>query len=115
MATVKGTGGFVFHGVHEQVWTPITSGDVGDWMPASTLPDKTMTGQGVWNGATLIIQGANADDKSDAYTLTDGQGNAVSKTADFGEVLQENPKYIRPSCPTGGASTSLTIRCVSHK
>jgi hypothetical protein len=113
MATVNPYGEYTLGGVHEAIWTPITSGDAGGWLDAPHLPDKTITAYGVWNGATLIIQGANAADKSDAFPLTDGQGNQLSKTSDFGETLQENPKYIRPNCTVGGSSTSLTVKCVS--
>src|SRR5512137_820708 len=98
MATVAAYGEWTIHGVHEDIWTPITSGDAGGWIDAPHASDKTITCQGTWNGATLLIQGANLADKSDAYTLTDPQGNLLSKTSDFGETLQENPKYIRPNC-----------------
>lgn len=113
MGTVAGYGQLVLGGVHEMTWTPITSGDAGGWLDASHLPEKTISGYGTWNGATLLIQGANLDDKSDAATLTDPQGNALSKTADFCEKIQENTKYVRPISTVGGASTSLTVKCVS--
>lgn len=115
MGTVSGYGQLIVGGVHEQVWTPITSGDVGSWIDAAQLPEKTLSVKGTWDGATLILQGANADDKSDAFTLTDPQGNALSKTDDFGEIIQENPKYIRPNCTVGGATTSLTARLISRR
>src|SRR5574341_1634216 len=114
MATVPGYGQLILGGVHEEIWTPITSGDVGSWLDASQYPDKTVQVAGVWGGATLVIQGSN-DGGTTAFTLTDPQGNAIFATTDIMEQVQENPKAIRPNCTVGGASTSLTARLISRR
>lgn len=112
MGTVSGYGEFGVGGVHEHVWTPITSGDVGSWLDAVQLPDKTIQVAGTWNGATVVIQGTN-DDGTTVFTLQDVEGDPLSLTSDGMRSILENPEKIRPACTVGGASTSLTVRCLS--
>jgi len=56
-----------------------------------------------------------SSDGTNYTTLTDPQGNALSKTADFIEALLENPLYIRVSTSGGTNSTiPVYLTCVKR-
>lgn len=78
----------------------------------ASYPDKCIEAVGTWDSATLVVQGANA---STYLTLTDPQGNALSKTADFVEQVQENPVNLKVSITGGGGSESIVVTiCVTN-
>lgn len=83
--------------------------DQSDWVKMPNLADKTIHVFGTWDSATLVVQGSNEEGVPTApITLTDPQGNALSKTADFIETILENPAQIRISTSGGQGSTALT-------
>lgn len=89
------------------------------WASISTLNDTgiavEMSGSSVRSiqftgtfgvGGTIILQGSN--DGTNYATLTDPQGNAISKTAAGIEQIEEVTRYIRPLVSAGDGTTSLT-------
>ena len=91
-------------------YSGVGDADVGDWVKMSNLADKTIHVFGTWDSATLVVQGSNEEGTPTApITLTDPQGNALSKTADFIETILENPAQIRISTSGGQGSTALTV------
>lgn len=93
--------------VHVATWTPITAANNATnavEMPGNS--DRSIQISGTWDSATAVFQGSN--DGVTWFTLTDPQGNAISKTADFIEMVSELTRYVRVSTSGGGASQSLT-------
>jgi len=87
-------------------WTGLLNGDVGEAveMPGSIIRSIQFTGTfGV--GGTIVLQGSN--DGTNYVTLTDPQGNAISKTAAGIESISEITRYIRPSATAGDGTTTL--------
>lgn len=108
MATVAGsdpglTGSF--SNVKQRAWVALGTDDTGTGEILADYPDKTITVTGTWGGATLIVQGSN--DGVTYITMTDPQGNALSKTANFIETILENPLYIKV-VTSGGTGTVLS-------
>jgi len=101
---------------HVIVWSPLTDTNVDGGaieMPGSA--DRTVQITGTFDTTTVILQGSNfasptASTDTDWFTLTDPQGNAISKTAAAGEAVLELTRWIRPKVTAGGASTSISVR-----
>lgn len=70
--------------------------------------DRSVHAVGTWGaGGSLTMQGSN--DGTNYYALTDPQGNAITKTADFLEQITELTQFIRPAITAGDVTTSLTV------
>ena len=100
-------------------WTGLASGDVGSALNAPNLPDKTVHVTGVYNTATVVIEGSNsATSATDFITLTDPSDNALSFASgtvdEHLEQIMQNPRRIRPSLGTAGGSASVTVYIVSR-
>ena len=102
------------------LWEGLDGDDKGLPVRVGKYTDKTVhiySPTGAHGSATTVIEGSN-DPKADPthadhanakwVTLTDGQGNAISKTADAIEVIQENPEWIRPN-QSGGTSSDVSV------
>lgn len=96
-------------------WSGMGDDDVGDYVNLPIQPDKTVHVFGTWDNATLVIQGSNEEGIPTApVTLTDPQGNAISKTVNnFVEVILENTAQIRPKTSGGQGATDLTVIIVA--
>lgn len=107
------------------IWEGLDGDDTGLPVRIGKFTDKTvhiyaLTSHG---SATTVLQGSN-DPKADPthadhanakwVTLTDGQGNAISKTADAIEVVQENPEWIRPS-QSGGTAADVIVAITAKR
>lgn len=96
--------------VHTITWEAIGDADQGEgnptgtWLEMPASSDRSIQVDGTWGSATLVVQGSN--DGVSWHTLTDPQGNAISKTADFIEMVTELTRYIRVST-SGGTGTDL--------
>lgn len=88
-------------------WTLTQADAVGAAIDAHEYGDRTVQLSGTWDSATGVLQGSN--DGTTWFSLTDPQGNAISKTADGMETVMEVPRYTRPNSSGGGASQSVTI------
>ena len=77
-------------------------------MPGSTV--RSIQIGGTFDSATVVIEGSN--DGTNYLTLTDPQGNALSKTAAAIEAIQESPRFLRPKVTSAGGSTSIDIHLI---
>lgn len=115
MATIQGYGQWLNKGVHKQTWTPLANGDVGSWLTAADLSDKSIQVFGTFGaGGTLVLEGSN-DGGTTVATLNDsrGEGNALSFTAADIRTVLENPERVRPKVTAGDGTTALTVIIVS--
>lgn len=112
MATVAHSGQMIAKGVHKAVWSGLAGSDVGDALVVPNFPDKTVQFTGTFTTGTVVMQGSN-DGGTTWTTLTDPQGNNISKTAAGVEAIEENPIMIRPSI-SGGTTDAVTVTLVSQ-
>lgn len=90
------------------IWTGLLNTDTGSPVSLTDFPDRTIQLTGTFGtGGEVTFQGSN--DGTNWNTLTDPQGNALTKTAASLEVVTETPRYVRPSVTGGDGSTSLTL------
>lgn len=90
-------------------WTGLLNGDTGAAVEMVDYADKTVTITGTFGvGGTIAIQGSN--NGTDWFSVTDPQGNAMSKTSAAMEIVIEGPRYIRPSVTAGDGTTSLAVQ-----
>jgi hypothetical protein len=68
--------------------------------------DKSVQVIGNFNAGTIVIEGSN--DGVNWATLTDPQGNALSKTTAFIEQILEATRYVRPRV-SAGAGVDLDV------
>jgi hypothetical protein len=93
---------------HVISWTGLLNGDTGVpvEMPGSHIRSVQILGMfGV--GGTIVLEGSN--DGTNYVTLTDPQGNAISKTSAGIEQVQEATRFIRPRVTAGDLDTSLSV------
>lgn len=91
---------------HVVSWETLTAANnVGQAVEMPGSSDRCVQFSGVWNAATAVLQGSN--DGVTWFTLTDPQGNAISKTSDALEQIMELTRYIRPSTSGGGGSQDI--------
>jgi hypothetical protein len=63
--------------------------------------DRCVQVIGTFSGGTIVIEGSN--DGVNWVTLSDLQGNAITKTAAFIEQIQEVTRFVRPRVSAGAA------------
>lgn len=89
-------------------WAGLDSDDSGDPFEAPDAADRSVQITGTFgSGGTIVIQGSN--DGTNYVTLTDPQGNAISKTSAGIEQIEEITRYIRPLVSAGDGTTSLAV------
>lgn len=91
-------------GVYLATWTSIGDSDTCSPVLMSGAADRSVAITGTFNSATVVLQGSH--DATNYFTLTDPQGNAISKTAAGLEQIEELTRYIRPSSSGGTASVT---------
>lgn len=95
--------------------TLTTADATGDYITAHEYGDRTVQiGTSSTTGfatGTVVVQGSN--DGSNWFTLTDPQGNGISKTAASIETIMETPRYTRAAMTgaTGGESVPVKFFC----
>lgn len=95
-------------------WLAVANGDQGAPIELFNLVDLTVTIEGTFStGGSCTLQGSN--DGSTWHSLTDPQGNAITKTAAGIEVVTEAPRYVRPTITAGDGSTAIDIRIVARR
>jgi hypothetical protein len=95
-------------------WTLLDLDDSGAPVELVDYPDKTATITGTFGvGGSITLQGSN--NNTDWFALTDGQGNAITKTASGMELIVENPRYVRPLVTAGDGSTNLTVQILCRR
>jgi hypothetical protein len=97
--------GFYDH-AHKIVWSGLLNGDDGDPVAVPGAALKTIQFTGTFGvGGTIVLEGSV--DGTNYVTLTDLQGNNISKTAAALEGVQEFVFYVRPRVTAGDGSTDL--------
>ena len=100
MATRAYTITEVAGGGHLVQWTGLLNGDDGAPFVGAAAADRSIQFQGTFGvGGTIVFEGSN--DGSNYQSLTDPQGNAISKTAAALEAVAEVAK------PYVGATLSM--------
>lgn len=93
---------------HVVSWALLTAAnEVGNAVEMTGSADRSVQIIGTFDSATVVIQGSN--DGTNWASLTDPQGNAISKTAAALEAISELTRYVRPLTSGGGGSQSLTV------
>jgi hypothetical protein len=110
MAAINPTYSYVGAGEHTVVvtWANVTQADtftpIGPrW---ADYADRNVQIQGTFGGATVVLTGSN--DGSNYFTLTDPQGNSISKTSAALEQITEATAFVQPT-HSGGAGESVTV------
>lgn len=90
------------------VWTPFThTNTTGDAFEFPDYSDRSVQITGTFDSATVVLEGSN--DGTNWVTLTDPQGNAISKTSAGLEQIEEVTRYIRPKHSGGTSAESITV------
>lgn len=101
--------------VRHHGWEGMSNTDaVGVGLVIPGYSDKTVTIAGTFDSATVIIEGSNdplsvADGSANWFTLTDPQGNIISKSSAAIEQITENPLRIRARTSGGGGSQDVNV------
>ena len=91
---------------HVITWTGLLNGDDGSPIEMPGSSDRSIQFTGTFGvGGTIVLEGSN--DGTNYVSLTDPQGNAISKTAAGIEAVMELTRYIRPRVTAGDGTTSL--------
>ncbi len=94
-------------------WTLLTADTTGDPISFPGASDRTVQFVATTaGGATIILEGSMDD--TTYFTLTDGQGNAVSFTASGGEMIAENVLFYRPRLSVAGSGADWVVRMLSR-
>lgn len=95
-------------------WAAIPNGNTGAPIKLENFNDLTATIEGTFGtGGSCTLQGSN--DGTNYYSLTDPQGNAITKTAAGLESVTELPVYVRPSVTAGDGTTAIDVRIVARR
>lgn len=111
MATINGVSGFVQHSVYQTVWSAMGNSDTGTKEELSRYPNKSVTFNGTFGGATVVLEGS--DDDVTYFTVNDIKGNAVSTNAAARFDVVDVPKFMRPRT-SGGTGTSINVTLISR-
>lgn len=94
----------------------MANGDVGEYLKFAGHADKTMQVFGTFGtGGSLTFEGSNdprvVTDPNNAvwFTMNDPQTLPLVKTSAGGDLIIENPIYMRPRVDSGDGTTSLTV------
>lgn len=79
----------------------------------ASFADRSVQITGTFDGATVIFEGSN--DGTNFRTLTDPQGNDISKTAAALEQITELVLNVRPRVTGAGALTDITVILLARK
>lgn len=95
-------------------WTGLANGDSGEAVDFDDFPDRSVQVGGTFGtGGTVVIEGSN--DLANYISLTDPQGNAISKTAAAIETVMELTRIIRPRVTAGDGTTSINVTMVFRR
>ena len=99
-------------GIEVFTWASMGNADTGDAAGFPHFADKTVQIDGTFGSATVVIEGSV--DGTTYFTLTDPQGNNISKTSAALETIEENVMYIRPKT-SGGTGTAVNVRILARR
>lgn len=96
------------------VWSGLLNGDTGEPVEVPGHAEKTVQIEGTFGaGGTCVIQGSN--NGINYQSLTDPQGNAISKTTASIEMVAEHTRYIQPNITAGDGTTSLAVYMMAKR
>lgn len=99
-------------------WT-LAQGESGDPYVLPGYADRSIQFTGTFGGATVTFEGSNegADGAapSNYATLTDPQGNAISKTSAALEAVSEMTRVVRPKVTGGDGTTSIVCNLFAKR
>ena len=95
-------------GVVEAFWDNLTNNDTGTPIDVSDRPDRTVSVQGTFGGATMTLQGS-MDGGTTYFTLSDNLGAPIALTVAGTVLVAQNTKTIRPNVTGGGGTTDLDV------
>lgn len=87
-------------------WALTTADPTGTGVQYTDFSDRSIQFSGTWGGATAVLEGSN--DNVTWLGLTDPQGNAISKTADGLEQVQEMTRYVRARLSAVGVGATVS-------
>ncbi len=94
-------------------WNLTTADPTGDAICNPGASDRTVQFIGAnYGGATVVLEWSLDDVVY--VTATDGQGNAVSFTADGGEMISENALFFRPRLSVVGTGAIIQVLLLSR-
>lgn len=112
--TIVNSTNAAYPNVLQASWTGLANGDTGAPIAYPQHADKTVHVKGTFGtGGTIVWEGSN--DGVTYITLTDAQGNAISKTSEAIEVVEENTLWVRPHVTAGDGTTALSCFVVGTK
>jgi hypothetical protein len=95
-------------------WTGILNGDDGSPAEWVDFADRCFQVTGTFGaGGSVAIEGSN--NGANWATLADPQGNPLTFTAQKIEQALELPRYVRPRCTAGDATTNLAVTLCMRK
>lgn len=97
------------------VWAGMANGDTGAPFAFVQWADRTVHVYGTF-GAGGTVQFKGSGNSGTSYiVLTDGQGNAISKTAESIEAVTEVIEQVRPEVTAGDGTTSITVSLTARR
>lgn len=96
-------------------WLAMPNGDVGEAFKVGEYNDGTVQFTGTFGtGGSVTLRGSNMPEPDVAtaahwFTMTDAQGNAITKTSAAGEVQLEAPLWISPIITAGDGTTAINV------
>ncbi len=97
-------------------WSNLANGDTGEPLSFAGHADKTMQVFGTFGtGGELTFEGSNdprvLSDPNNAvwFTMNDPQTLPLTKTGAGGDLIIENPRFMRPRVTAGDGTTSITV------
>ena len=87
-------------------WADLADGDEGEAVQYGSFSDRSVQFVGTFGGGTVMFEGSN--DGVNYATLSDPQGNPLSKTSAGIEAVLEATRYVRPRV-SGGAGGAITV------
>jgi hypothetical protein len=96
-------------------WTPLTTtnADGGPFAMPGWADRSVQIGGTFGVGGTVVIEGSI--DGTNYITLTDPQGNGISKTAAAIEAISELVRFLRPRVTAGDGTTSITVTMIARR
>jgi len=101
--------------VQKVFWNLLNAANnVGAAVGFAQWADRSVQFNGVFNNCTVVWEGSN-DGGTTWTTLTDPQGNGISKTAAAIEAVTEITELVRPNVSSAGVNTSITVAAILRR